>query len=66
MEAGITNHNMEHPKADDVKARIRVCPGCDRQMNNVANAMRRHGSDMAHAIELAKTDVSEEERLAIN
>ena len=31
-------------------------------MNVVANAMRRHGSQMYAAIELAKTDLTEEER----
>ena len=31
-------------------------------MNDAANAMRRHGSQMFAAIELAKTDLSEEER----
>jgi hypothetical protein len=31
-------------------------------MSQVANAMRRHGSQMAAARELAKTDLSEEQR----
>jgi hypothetical protein len=32
-------------------------------MNNVSNAMRRHSTDMTAAISLAKTELSEEERL---
>ena len=64
MEAGISG--MDSPRAsDDVKARIRACPGCELQMNNVANAMRRHGSQMAAALEFAKTDLTEEQRQEI-
>ena len=53
---------MDSERTDDVKARIRICPECEHQMTAVANAMRRHGSQMFAAIELAKTDLSEEER----
>ena len=53
---------MDSETADDVKARIRICPECEQQMTAVANAMRRHGSQMYAAIELAKTDLTEEER----
>ena len=53
---------MDSSRANDVKARIRLCPACEHQMTAVANAMRRHESQMFAAIELAKTDLSEEER----
>ena len=53
---------MESPRTNDVTARIRSCDGCDHLMSQVANAMRRHGSQMAAARELAKTDLSEEQR----
>ena len=50
---------------DDVKARIRVCPGCNHRMTDAANAMRRHGSQMDAAIQSAQTDLTEEMRQEI-
>jgi tryptophan 2,3-dioxygenase len=53
---------MNPPKSDDVKARIRSCGNCERLMDHVTQAMRRHGSDMVAARQLAKTDLTEEQR----
>ena len=53
---------MDSAKTNDVRARIRICPECEHRMYAAANAMRRHGTQMARAIELAKTDLSEEKR----
>jgi hypothetical protein len=53
---------MHSPKTDDAKARIRSCDNCDHLMNNAAYAMRRHETQMAAARQLAKTDLSEEQR----
>lgn len=53
---------MDSPKTDDVKARIRSCDNCDHLMDHVASAMRHHGSQMARARQLAKTDLNEEQR----
>ena len=54
---------MDAPRTDDVKARIRICYGCEERMTKTANAMRRHGAAMLAAIELARTDLTEEQRL---
>lgn len=56
---------MDSPRADDVKARVRICPGCENRMTNATNAMRRHGSQMAAAMRSANTDLSEDERQVI-
>jgi hypothetical protein len=38
-----------------------LCHVCDERLTEVSNAMRRHASVMHTAIELAKSDVSEEQ-----
>jgi phage gpG-like protein len=53
---------MDSPKTANVKARIRSCDNCDLLMNHVASAMRRHGTQMFAARQLAKTDLNEEQR----
>jgi len=40
---------MNSPRATDVKDRI--CPACERRLNETSDAMRRHASRMSRAME---------------
>ena len=54
---------MDSPRANDVRARVRICSECEHRMTTAAHAMRRHDREMFAAIQLAKTDLTEEQRL---
>jgi len=53
---------MDSPRATDVKARIRICPGCEQRLTHATNTLRRHSSQLAAAIKLANAGMTEEER----
>ena len=53
---------MNSARTNKVKPRNRICAECEHLMTDAANAMRRHGGQMLAATELARTDLSEEQR----
>jgi hypothetical protein len=51
---------MDAEKVTDVK--MHVCNGCEQQLNAAGNTIRRHATLVLHAIEIGRSNPSDEVR----
>ena len=52
---------MNSPRA----VKDRICPACERRLNETSDAMRRHASRMSNAIHVMKSNPPEQRRLEL-